>query len=418
MHTPARLSRRCLQATLVLLPLYGLLTSCGLSAQEGTSTQSPETANTLSGWSFLQASEGTSIAVRTVPEATLFQNNDTSIDSSTGRAVVPLILQREVKQQFLAALQAAGGAFKEVNNTDTEGLVFSELNFTRTEYANLNLNFTASILGADASFQIAQSVYNVQFSFIDDATQEVYRLALAEPLRVHEKMKIDAKASLDIRSVPNIQPAWLAATVSMFFRDINLALAGQGTWERHSDVSPKLVYRGKQGGASTEFMHEVAKDVLVPLCIKAMETRGRSSKECAFNALQFANPSEELRASLARFQVLLVSRCERTSLQDGLLPVYKLFAETDGLANPAPADTHVHVFQSAGADWERSPLVNNGGTSLGESSTACQRNYDGTQCLAIKMAAVRFEKTCDAINSGKRTLGLSVKNADHIYTAE
>ena len=368
------------------------------------------------------------LALRSLSDEELFKNNSKGADSNSGRRIVPEVLQQEIKQQFLASLSASSNAFREIDLSEDEEITFTELNISRVESNTIDIGFDAElqkkqeskngpVAGAAINFRVEQSLYNILFSFKDEVAGEIYRIPLSESLRVLHEMKISAKANVSLDSVPFMQPPWLAATIAVFFKDINLALKGQGQWNRSSDVSSKLTYKGAKGDKSgTAFMSDLSKDVVQKLCLRAAKARGLDSAECKIHAPDFANPTEELKTSLAKFKVLNVTRCERTGIREFGVPIYKFYAATDGIANNAPENSQINVFIPRGNDWVKTANISKWATSLGETkSSECLVSNKDTGCLVVKYGANLFEDQCDKINSKAIKIGLSTKDTDIIY---
>ncbi len=368
------------------------------------------------------------LAVRSLSDEDLFKNNSKETDSASGRKIVPEVLQQEIKQQFLASLSASSNAFREIDLSQNGEITFSELNISRVESNTIDIGFDAglqkkqesdkgSVAGAAINFKVEQSLYNILFSFKDEFAGEIYRIPLSESLRVLHEMKISAKANVSLDSVPFMQPPWLAATIALFFKDISLALSGHGEWNRKSDISSKLTYKGtKNNMAGTAFMSDLSKDVVQNLCLRAAKARGLDSAECKIHALNFANPTEELRTSLQKYKVLNVTRCERTGIREFGMPIYKFYAATDGIANNAPESSRINVFIPNGNDWVKTANLSNWATSLGETrSSECLVANKDISCLVVKYGANFYEDQCDKINSKEIEIGLSTKDTNIIY---
>jgi hypothetical protein len=356
--------------------------------------------------------ETLALPLQVAPDTELFKNNDVSIDPKTSRPMVSPVLQKEIKQQFLMSLALSNGFYKEV--LAASELTLIELNITRIEHTNSQLNLqgqmgrssTPTDAGgqtADAKLEVENSKYNVAFVFFDESLKQVYRFQLESPLDVQERIKVTAEAALAIEPVANLKPKWLASALAAFFKDINISLKAGGSWEKLSEITTSLYYRGQSPLGSSELMNTLGAGVLTKLCIVAQSARNLDSSACSFNLPSISDPLADLKASWAKFKVLKVAKCQSLPSQ-GFMFDALLSAPSDGLAQQLDADDPIFVYLKTGRVWKRAGQAQVIGTNT---ESDCSKTSPGLECVRVQFSKPMWNNTCEDIYENGYVYGFS-----------
>jgi hypothetical protein len=384
------------------------------------------TASCKKGATSTESSSGQAPTMNVRPDSELFAGNDQ----------IAATLQQEIKRQFLQAVQTAG-VLKQLAG-ENSNVWLTEIAIARVEKSTLDID--ASVSGGVAvkerkgesgsagvsdgagplggsiatSYHLQRSSYNLTFAFqerVSSTTEgEIIRLPLSAPLVIEENIKVMSRVKLNISAIKALPPA-VGTIVARFFDDISINLDSGMTFERSSDVSTRMYFRSGKGNM-TELMRDLAADIGVPLCKKLSTLRGSDDGACAVQLPTLTNPVAELEKRIST-PVLPIAACEKTTIREGLTPIYKLSFAVSPTLQIFQKDSKAYLYTKEGVSWKKMDWA----TILGiNSKAACKLSADSTKkCITMKYGANFFDDRCAQINSKKLTIGVKEEDKPIIY---
>jgi hypothetical protein len=361
-----------------------------------------------------ESSTGQAPTLNVRPDSDLFAGNN-SISST---------LQQEIKRQFLQAVQTSG-VLKQLAG-ENSNVWLTEIGIARTEKSTLDIDATveggvsvkkkpradgegenSTPLGGNitTTYHLQTSSYNLSFVFQERVSSvqegEIIRMALSKPLVIEENIKIASRVKLNISAIKALPPA-VGSIVARFFDDISLNLDSGMTFERSSDVSTRMYFRSAKGNM-TELMRDLVADVGIPLCRKVSGLRGTGADACAVELPTLANPVVELEKRIST-PIVPVALCEKTTIREGLIPIYKLNFAVPASIQIFQKDSRAYLFLKDGGSWKKMDWA----TVLGgNSKAACKLPADSTKkCITLKYGGNFFDGKCADVNSGKLSIGV------------
>ncbi len=266
------------------------------------------------------------------------------------------------------------------------------------------LNVGSLGVGIQTAYKVLSSTYNVTFTFQEKnplgGQEEIFTLQLKNPLQVEEEMSIASRVKLSISAVKAL-PQGIASIVARLFDDIALQVDAGNTYKRSSELSTRMHYKNASS-EYTELMRDFISDIVQPLCTKIVTKSGGSPAACAIQLPSVDNPLKALEARLTNF-VATALHCEKTALQENLVPIYKLYFTIPSALQVYTVESKAFVYENVAGGWKKMGW----GTILGQSASGhCANTKSNEHCLIVQYGAHFFDNKCDSTNAQKSKIGI------------